>query len=74
MSKLVLVNYRISDAEERETRRKIALMRSMLERCSRLQQELQKLEPVAGEDWSETLARYRKLVDANRWNDFSRRW
>lgn len=70
MSKLVLVNYRISDAEERETRRKIALIRSMLERCARLQKELAKLEPVAGEDWGETLGRYRKFVDANRWNDF----
>src|SRR5262249_32440443 len=70
MSKLVLVNYRISDAEERATRRKIALIRSMLERCSRLQQELQKLEPMEGEDWSETLARYRDLVDADRWKDF----
>ncbi|AGK58684.1 hypothetical protein HYPDE_35063 [Hyphomicrobium denitrificans 1NES1] len=70
MSKLVWVNYKISDAEERETRRKIALIRSMLERCARLQQELAKLEPVAGENWSEMLNRYRKLVDANKWNDF----
>lgn len=70
MSKLVLVNYRISDAEERETRRKIALIRSMLERCARLQKELAELEPVAGEDWGEQLARYRKFVDANRWDEF----
>lgn len=70
MSKLVLVNYRISDAEERETRRKIALIRSMLERCARLQSELARLEPVAGEDWGEQLARYRKFVDANRWDEF----
>ena len=70
MSKLVFVNYRISDAEERETRRKIALIRSMLERCARLQTELAALEPVAGENWEETLARYRKFVDANRWNEF----
>ncbi|MDX2308004.1 MAG: hypothetical protein NW216_07195 [Hyphomicrobium sp.] len=70
MSKLVFVNYRISDAEERETRRKIALIRSMLERCARLQAELAALEPVAGENWEETLARYRKFVDANRWNEF----
>ena len=70
MSKLVFVNYRISDAEERETRRKIALIRSMLERCARLQGELAALEPVAGENWEETLARYRKFVDASRWNEF----
>jgi hypothetical protein len=70
MSKLVFVNYRTSDAEERETRRKIALIRSMLERCARLQGELAKLEPVAGEDWGEMLDRYRKFVDANRWNEF----
>ena len=30
----------------------------------------QQLEPVAGENWEETLARYRKFVDANRWNEF----
>lgn len=70
MSKLVFVNYRISDAEERETRRKIALIRSMLERCARLRAELAALEPIAGENWEETLSRYRKFVDANRWNEF----
>jgi len=70
MSKLVLVNYRVSDAEERETRRKIALIRSTLERCARLQRELAKLEPVAGRDWSEVLERYGKLVDASQWNQF----
>lgn len=70
MSKLVLVNYRISDAEEREARRKIALIRSLLERCARLQKELAKLEPVAGQDWSEVLDRYRKLVDASQWKEF----
>lgn len=70
MSKLVVVNYRISDAEEREVRRKIALIRSMLERCARLQSELAELEPVVGEDWGEQLARYRKFVDANRWDEF----
>jgi hypothetical protein len=70
MSKLVLVNYGISDAEEREARRKIALIRSMLERCARLQTELARLEPVAGQDWSEVLERYRKLVDASQWKDF----
>src|SRR5262245_61010911 len=70
MSKLVLVNYRISDAEEREVRRKIALIRSLLERCTRLQKELAKLEPVAGQDWSEVLERYRSSVDAAQWKDF----
>ncbi|HEX6002104.1 MAG TPA: hypothetical protein VFZ16_22335 [Hyphomicrobiaceae bacterium] len=70
MSKLVLVNYRISEAEEREARRKIALIRSMLERCARMQKELAALEPVAGEDWSEVLERYAKLVDASQWRDF----
>jgi hypothetical protein len=70
MSKLVLVNYRISEAEEREARRKIALIRSMLERCARMQKELAALEPVAGDDWSEVLDRYRKLVDASQWRDF----
>jgi hypothetical protein len=64
------VNYRISDAEERETRRKIALIRSMLERCARLQRDLAKFESVAGENWSETLARYRKLVTASKRGDF----
>ena len=71
MSKLVWVNYRISDAEERETRRKIALLRGMLERCAALQQELQKLEPLSGENWGETLARYQTFVDQNRWREFT---
>ena len=66
MSKLVLVNYRISEAQERELRRKIELIRAMLARCARLQQELQALEPVTGEHWADTLARYQKLVDKNR--------
>jgi hypothetical protein len=42
----------------------------MLERCALLQAELAALEPVAGENWEETLARYRNFVDANRWNEF----
>jgi hypothetical protein len=70
MSKLVLVYYRISDAQERETRRKIALLRAMLERCARLQRDLEKFESVGGENWSETLARYRTLVNASKWGDF----
>ena len=70
MSKLVLVYYRISDAQERETRRKIALLRAMLERCARLQRDLAKFESVGGENWSETLARYRTLVNASKWGDF----
>ena len=70
MSKLVLVNYRISEAQERELRRKIELIRAMLARCARLQQELQALEPVTGEYWADTLARYQKLVDKNQWREF----
>jgi hypothetical protein len=71
MSKLVVVNYRISDAEERETRRKIELLRRILERCAALSEELSRLEPVAGEDWTQTLAKYQKLVDDNRWGEFT---
>jgi hypothetical protein len=71
MSKLVLVNYRISDAEERETRRKIELLRRILERCAALRKELSQLEPVAGEDWAQTLAKYQKLVDNHRWSEFT---
>jgi len=71
MSKLVLVNYRISDAQERESRRKIELMRRSLERCAGLRKELSRLEPVAGEDWAETLAKYQRLVDQNRWGEFT---
>ena len=70
MSKLVLVNYRISEAEERELRRKIELIRAILARCARLQQELQALEAVTGESWGDTLARYQKLVDKNQWREF----
>jgi hypothetical protein len=70
MSKLVLVNYRVSEAEEREVRRKIELIRAMLARCARLQQELKALEPVAGENWGDTLARYQKFVDKNQWREF----
>jgi len=71
MSKLVLVNYRISAAEEREVRRKIELIRRMLTRCAALQQVLQKLEPVAGEKWAEVLARYQRTVDERRWREFT---
>ena len=42
----------------------------MLARCARLQQELQALEPVTGEYWADTLARYQKLVDKNQWREF----
>ena len=62
MSKLVWVNYRISEAEERESRRKIELLRRTLERCAALRQQLSELEPVAGENWSQTLAKYEQLV------------
>ncbi len=71
MSKLVVVNYRISEAQERETRRKIALIRAMLERCARLQQELRALEPAAGENWGDTLVRYQQLVDKSQWREFT---
>jgi hypothetical protein len=70
MSKLVLVNYRISEAQEREARRKIELIRAMLTRCARLQQELKALEPLTGENWGDTLARYHKRVDKNQWGEF----
>jgi hypothetical protein len=42
----------------------------MLERCARLQRDLAKFESVGGENWSETLARYRTLVNASKWGDF----
>lgn len=70
MSKLALVSYRISDADERETRRKIELIRAMLARCATLKAELQQLEPVAGEDWGQTLAKYTKFVAESRWDRF----
>lgn len=71
MSKLVWVNYRISDAEERETRRKIELLRRTLARCAVLREQLSELEPVAGEDWAVTLAKYEQMVDLNRWKEFT---
>lgn len=70
MSKLVVVNYRLSDAQARETMRKIALIRAILERCVKLQKELSSVEAKTGEDWAETLQRFRKAADSNRWNDF----
>ncbi len=70
MSKLVFVNYRISEAEERESRRKVELIRSMLERCARMRSQLAKLEPVAGEDWTKTLDRYQKYLDTQKWSEF----
>ena len=71
MSKLVYVNYRITEAEERETRRKIELLKRTLQRCAALHKELSQLEPVAGEDWAETLAKYQQLVDKSRWREFT---
>ena len=71
MSKFVLVSYRISDAEERETRRKIELLRRTLARCAVLRQQLIELEPVTGEDWAATLAKYEHMVDQNRWQEFT---
>lgn len=65
MSKLVLVNYRISDAERRAVLRKIALIRATLKRCAALREELAKLEPVAGEDWAKTLAQYDAFEQGN---------
>lgn len=65
MSKLVLVNYRISEAERRAVLQKIAQIRAMLKRCAALRAELAKLEPVAGEDWAETLARYVEFETGN---------
>lgn len=65
MSKLVWVNYRVSDAERREVLRKIALIRATLKRCAALRDELAKLEPVAGEDWTKTLAQYDEFEKAN---------
>ncbi len=71
MSKLVWVNYRISEAEERESRRKMELLRQTLKRCAVLRKQLSELEPVAGENWVETLAKYEKLLDESRWNEFT---
>jgi len=59
MSKLVVASYRVSDAERRYVQRKIALIRAMLKRCAKLRDELAALEPVSGENWSETLAKYK---------------
>lgn len=65
MSKLVLVSYRVSDAERRAVLRKIALIRATLKRCAALREELAKLEPVAGEDWARTLAQYDAFEQSN---------
>lgn len=65
MSKLVLVDYRVSDAERRAVLRKIALIRATLKRCAALRDELAKLEPVAGEDWAKTLAQYDEFEKGN---------
>ena len=65
MSKLVLVNYRVSEAERRAVLQKIAQIRAMLKRCAALRAELAKLEPVAGEDWARTLARYVEFETGN---------
>ncbi len=65
MSKLVWVNYRVSDAERRAVLRKIALIRATLKRCAALRDELAKLEPVAGEDWAKTLAQYDEFEKGN---------
>lgn len=71
MSKLAWVNYRISETEERESRRKIELLRRTLARCAMLRQQLTELEPVIGEDWVETLSKYERLIDENRWREFT---
>lgn len=65
MSKLVWVNYRVSDAERRAVQRKIALIRATLKCCAALRDELAKLEPVAGEDWAKTLAQYDQFEKGN---------
>lgn len=65
MSKLVLVNYRVSEAERRAVLQKIAQIRAMLKRCAALRAELARLEPVAGEDWTQTLARYVEFETGN---------
>lgn len=70
MSKLVFVNYRIAEAEERESRRKVALIRSMLKRCARMRSQLAKLESVAGEDWTKTLDSFQKYIDTQKWSEF----
>ena len=70
MSKLVVVNYRVSEAQGRETRRKIALIRAVLKRCARLQKELAQLERVSGEDWAATLGVFQKRAQEDRWDDF----
>ena len=65
MSKLVVVNYQISDAERRAVLRKIALIRATLKRCAALRNELAKLEPVAGVDWAKSLAQYVAFENGN---------
>ncbi|MEZ5775591.1 MAG: hypothetical protein R3D33_13035 [Hyphomicrobiaceae bacterium] len=71
MSKLVWVNYRISDAEERQARRKIELLRRTLARCAVLRQQLSEFEPVAGEDWAMTLAKYEQMIDDSQWQELA---
>jgi hypothetical protein len=65
VSKLVLVNYQVSEAERRAVLQKIAQIRATLKRCAALRAELAKLEPVAGEDWAKTLARYVEFETGN---------
>lgn len=67
MSKLVVASYRVSEEERRWVQRKIALIRAMLKRCAQLREELAVLEPVSGENWRETLAKYKLFEITNVW-------
>lgn len=67
MSKLVVASYQVSDAERRYVQRKIALIRAMLKRCAKLRDELKALEPVSGESWGETLAKYKLFEKTDVW-------
>jgi len=67
MSKLVVASYRVSDEDRRYVQRKIALIRAMLKRCAKLQEDIAKLEPMTGENWRETLANYKLFEKTDVW-------
>ena len=71
MSKLVVSRYQVPTEEERRaTLQKIALVRQMLQRCLTLREALERFERVEGEELRETLARYNRAVEAQRWDEF----
>ena len=71
MSKLVISRYRVLTAEEeRATRQKIAMIRAMLQRCVALSTALAQFEAVEGEDLEQTLERYQRAIEEQRWSNF----